>query len=158
MLNFFKKTLRIVAPITGRTVALSQVPDPVFSEKMAGDGVAIISTGSTVVSPCDGTITLLFDSNHAFAVTTEQGIEVLVHVGLDTVTLKGKGFRALHETGDKISVGAPILELDREFIESQELDLITPVLIINHMSLSKLTPMLGIEVTAGETPILEYKL
>lgn len=158
MFNFFKKTLRLVAPISGKTIDLTQVPDPVFSEKMSGDGVAIATTGNKVVAPCDGTITLLFESNHAFAITTNDGIEILVHVGLDTVTLAGKGFTALKSTGDNVTVGTPILEIDRDFIESKNLSLITPVLIINHISLNKLSPLIGKTVLAGQDVIIEYKL
>lgn len=158
MFNFFKKTLRLIAPISGKTVDLTEVPDPVFSEKMTGDGVAIIPTGDTIVSPCDGTITLLFDSNHAFAITTNDGIEILVHVGLDTVTLGGKGFTSLQPAGTKVTTGTPILKIDREFIESNNLSLMTPVLIINHTNLSKLSPIVNKDVIAGQDIIVEYKL
>ena len=95
MFNFFKKPLTIIAPISGKTINLSDVPNPVFAEKMAGDGIAIDSTGDIIVAPCDGTISLIMDSGHAFAITTSSGIELLVHVGLETVSLNGEGFEVL---------------------------------------------------------------
>jgi len=98
---------------------------------MAGDGIAIDSTGDTVVAPCDGTISLIMDSGHAFAITTNSGIELLVHVGLETVVLNGEGFELLQSVNSKVTAGTPILKLDRPLIESKGISLITPVLIIN---------------------------
>ena len=137
MFNLFKKTLTIVAPISGKTIDLSEVPDPVFAGKMVGDGIAIDSTGDTVVAPCDGTISLIMDSKHAFAITTSSGIELLVHVGLETVALNGEGFEVLQSVNTKVTAGTPILKLDRPFIESKGVSLITPVLIVNHDKLER---------------------
>ena len=80
-------TFRIIAPISGKTIALSTVPDPVFSEKLTGDGLAILANSDEVLAPCDGIITLFFDTKHAFAITTPDGVQILVHIGLDTVIL-----------------------------------------------------------------------
>ena len=92
MFGLFKKELKLIAPATGKTIDLSQVPDQVFAEKMAGDGVAIEVTGDTIVAPADGELSLVFKTNHAFAMTLSNGIELLVHVGIDTVSLEGEGF------------------------------------------------------------------
>jgi PTS system glucose-specific IIA component len=158
MFNFFKKSLIIIAPISGNTMDLSEVPDPVFAQKMAGDGVAINSTGDTVVAPCDGTISLIMDSGHAFAITTSNGIELLVHVGLETVTLNGEGFEVLQSVNTKVTAGTPILKLDRAFIESKGISLITPVLIANPDKLKELTPIINKEVSYGEDVVMECKL
>lgn len=158
MFDFLKKALNIVAPISGKTINISEVPDPVFSEKMAGDGIAIRSTGNIVVAPCSGTISLLMDSKHAFAITTNDGIEILVHVGLETVKLQGKGFDVLVDVGAKVTAGTPILKLDREYIESKGFSLITPVLIVNHDKLKLLKPIVSKTVAAGKDTVLEYKL
>jgi PTS system D-glucosamine-specific IIA component/PTS system glucose-specific IIA component len=158
MFNLFKKTLTIIAPISGKAINLSEVPDPVFAGKMVGDGIAIDSTGDTVVAPCDGTISLIMDSKHAFAIITSSGIELLVHVGLETVALNGKGFEVLQSVNTKVTAGTPILKLDRPFIESKGVRLITPVLIVNHDKLKELTPIVNAEVSCGKDVVIEYKL
>jgi len=158
MFNFFKKPLIIIAPISGRTIDLSEVPDPVFAEKMAGDGIAINSTGDTVVAPCDGTISLIMDSGHAFAITTNNGIELLVHVGLETVSLNGEGFEILQSVNTKVTAGTPILKLNRSFIESKGISLITPVLVANTDKLKELNPILDKEVCYGKDIVMECKI
>ena len=158
MFNFFKKSLDIIAPISGQTIDLSEVPDPVFAGKMAGDGVAINSTGDTVVAPCDGTISLIMNTGHAFAITTSNGIELLVHVGLETVTLNGEGFEILQSVNTKVTAGTPILKLDRAFIESKGISLITPVLVANPDKLKELTPIVNKDVSYGEDIIMKCKL
>lgn len=158
MFNFFKKSLTMVAPISGKTIDLSEVPDPVFAQKMAGDGVAINSTGNTVVAPCDGTISLIMDSGHAFAITTSNGIELLVHVGLETVTLNGEGFEVLQSVNTKVTAGTPILKLNRSLIESKGISLITPVLVANPDKLKELNPIINSEVSCGKDVVMECKL
>ena len=158
MFNFFKKSLTIIAPISGKTIDLSEVPDPVFAQKMAGEGVAINSTGDTVVAPCDGTISLIMDSGHAFAITTNNGLELLVHVGLETVTLNGEGFEILQKVNTKVTAGTPILKVNRSFIESKGISLITPVLITNPKKIKKLDPIINTEVSCGKDIVIECKL
>lgn len=157
MFGFLKKELKLIAPIDGKTIDLSAVPDPVFAEKMAGDGIAIDSTGDTIVAPCDGTLTLIFKTNHAFAITLDNGIELLVHIGLDTVSLDGQGFERLATEGQKVKAGTPIVKLDREFIEGKGISLITPILITNVDSVKSISPIVGVTAVAGETDILTYK-
>ena len=108
---------------------------------MAGDGFAINYTGSTVVAPCDGTLTLIFKTNHAFSITTDNGVELLIHIGLDTVTLNGEGFERLIEEGQKVKAGTPIIKLNRELIESKGISLVTPVLITNVDSVKSISPL-----------------
>ena len=158
MFSFKKKSLNLIAPLSGKTVDLSLVPDPVFAEKMVGDGIAIQSTGDTVVAPCDGTLTLIMDTKHAFAITTDKGAEILVHVGLETVSLKGEGFTALIEAGKPVKAGTPILKLDLEFLASKNINMITPVLISNMNIIKSMTPLTDIDVTLGKDEIITYTI
>ncbi len=151
------QALQLVAPISGQTIELENVPDPVFSEKLTGDGLAIIADGDTVLAPCDGEITLFFDTKHAFAITTPDGIQVLVHVGLDTIIMNGDGLTALKETGEKVTAGTPILKLDRPLLDKHNINMICPVLIVNYEKVKQLQPRLAGEcVIAGEDTVLKY--
>lgn len=148
--------LNLVAPVSGKTLPLSEVPDPVFAQKMAGDGLAIIPEDDLIVAPVDGELILIFSTKHAFAMKTDDGIEVLVHIGLDTVTLNGEGFEQLIEAGKRVKAGTPIIKINREFIKSKDLSLISPVLITNSDNLKSITPLENIETIAGKTIILQY--
>lgn len=157
MFGFLKKELKLIAPIDGNTIALSNVPDPVFSQKMAGDGTAIDSTGDIVVAPCDGELTLIFKTNHAFAMSLDNGIELLVHIGIDTVSLNGEGFERLIEPGQTVKAGTPIIKINRQIIKKKNLSLITPVLITNPDSVKSIKPIINERVTAGNDIIIIYK-
>ena len=157
IMNTASSTFHIIAPISGKTIELSQVPDPVFSEKLTGDGLAILAVGDEVLAPCDGTITLFFDTKHAFAITTPDGVQVLVHVGLDTVILNGEGITALHHSGDHVKAGTPILKLDLPLLQKKKINLISPVLVVNYEKVSSLHPHKpGEDVLAGEDTVLEF--
>lgn len=147
---------KLLAAVSGKVLPLSEVPDPVFAQKMAGDGVAINPTGDVVVAPADGELSLVFNTKHAFAMTLDNGAELLVHIGVDTVSLEGQGFEQLAEAGTKVKAGTPIIKIDREFIKSKGLSLMTPVLITNPDSF-ELKAIENIDVVAGETTIVEYK-
>ncbi|HBW13400.1 MAG TPA: PTS glucose transporter subunit IIA [Proteiniclasticum sp.] len=157
MFGLFKKEGALVAPISGKTVDITTVPDAVFAEKMAGDGLAIDPTGDTVVAPADGELTMLFGTKHAFGMTLDKGVQILVHIGLDTVSLNGEGFTALKNQGDMVKKGEPIVKIDRELIQSKGLSLITPVIFTDMDVLKSFEAQLGIDVTAGETTVLTYK-
>ena len=157
MFGFLKKELKLIAPIDGNTIALSNVPDPVFSQKMAGDGAAIDSTGDIVVAPCDGELTLIFKTNHAFAMSLDNGIELLIHIGIDTISLNGEGFERLIEPRQTVKAGTPIIKINRQIIEKKNLSLITPVLITNPDSVKSIKPIINKRVTAGNDIIIIYK-
>lgn len=123
---------------------------------MAGDGIAIDTTGDTIVAPADGELTLVFKTKHAFALTLENGVELLVHIGIETVGLEGEGFEQLVEQGAKVKAGTPIIKIDRELIKSKGLSLITPILITNPDILGTITPVENIDTIAGETTVIEY--
>ena len=130
MFGLFKAKKQIViSPADGDVVELSEVPDEVFSEKMAGDGIAIFPRSNTFVAPVSGIITKIFSTNHAFSIKTKSGLEVLVHIGLDTVALNGDGFKRLAKEGDTVSAGKPIVSADLDFIVSQGKEIITPIVL-----------------------------
>ena len=132
MFGIFKaKKQMVLSPADGDVVELSEVPDEVFSQKMAGEGIAIIPRSDTFVAPVTGTITKIFSTNHAFSIKTKTGLEVMVHIGLDTVALNGEGFKRLAQEGDKVSVGQPIISADLAFITSEGKEIITPI-VVNH--------------------------
>lgn len=151
-------TLQIIAPVSGKTQKLSEVPDPVFAEKLTGDGLAILAESDDILAPCDGEITLFFDTKHAFAITTDSGIQVLVHVGLDSILLNGEGLTALHKIGDRVTAGTKIITIDRQLIESKKINMISPVLIVNYDNVKALHPLTGKKVAAGQDPVIEYSL
>lgn len=124
-------SLIITSPLRGWASALDQVPDPVFAQRMMGDGVAIEPLGDTVVAPCDGEVTTLHDSGHAVALRSPEGAELLIHIGLDTVTLKGKGFEPLVKAGDRVARGDPLIRFDMDAVALAAPSLITPVIVTN---------------------------
>lgn len=121
----------VYAPLNGLVVPLSEVNDPIFSEGMMGKGVAIQPESYEIKAPIDGTISMVAVSKHAIGITSSNGVELLVHVGLDTVKLNGKGFYLLVSENEKVKVGQPILKFDASYIKEQGYDIITPVLITN---------------------------
>ena len=141
MFGFFKaKKLTIVSPADGDVVRLEEVPDQVFSEKMAGDGIAITPRSNTFVAPIAGVVSKIFSTNHAYAIRATNGLEVLVHIGLDTVALKGKGFKRLVEEGKEVSIGQPIISADLEFIKEAGKDIITPIVLNYEKAMNIETP------------------
>ena len=139
MFGFLKRKAREVkAPIDGQLIAIEEVDDEVFSQKMAGDGVAILPVGNVFVAPIDGVITKIFSTNHAFSVKSKQDLEVLVHIGLETVALQGKGFERLANEGDEVKAGDPIIKADLEYIKANAKDIITPILITDESKYSEI--------------------
>lgn len=121
----------VYAPLNGLIVPLSEVGDPIFSEGMMGKGLAIQPENYEIKAPIDGTISMEAVSKHAIGITSSDGIELLIHVGLDTVKLNGKGFYLLVSENEKVKIGQPILKFDASYIKEQGYDIITPVLITN---------------------------
>lgn len=138
MFGFFKKQKnkdlhsKIFAPIDGDLMPLEKVNDPVFSEKMLGDGVAIKPRGSTVVSPCDGEITMIYPTLHAFGVTTNDGVEILIHIGIDTVKLNAKGFSKYVDVGERVKIGAKIISFDDNYLLEDKIDFTTMMVFPNN--------------------------
>ncbi len=120
------------APIKGKIVPIESVNDDTFSQKILGDGAAIIPETGLVVSPADATVVSVFGTKHAINLLTDKGAEVLIHVGIDTVKLNGKHFKALVKDGDKVQAGDPLLEFDTDKIRQEGFDLTTSLVIANH--------------------------
>lgn len=135
MFKFFKKNHKnnchFIAPMTGEIIAIQDVPDRVFSEKMMGDGFAVNPTAGLVCSPCDGTILQIFPTSHALVLKSVHGLEIIIHIGLDTVKLKGEGFKRHVETGQQVKAGDLLLEIDMDFIKNNAKSLISPIVITN---------------------------
>lgn len=133
MVNLFKnqKEIQVYAPVNGKICDISKVKDPMFAEKMLGDGCAILAEDGLIGSPCDGVVTMIANTSHAFGITTKQGIELLVHVGLDTVNLQGKGFQCLAKVKQKVKANDPILKVDMSYMKEQGMDMTIPIIVIN---------------------------
>ena len=119
--------VQILAPLDGTVVDLEKVPDEVFAQKMAGDGVAIDPSGQVAVAPVAGDLVKLFPGGHAFGIITSEGVELIVHIGLDTVELKGQGFQNIATEGQQVKAGTPIVRFDRPAIERLGKAMISPV-------------------------------
>ncbi|MDD5969274.1 MAG: PTS transporter subunit IIBC [Anaerostipes sp.] len=123
------KERKILAPVKGKVIPLEQVPDEVFAQKVLGDGVGIIPEEGKIYSPVDGKITTITDTLHAYGFETEDGIQMIVHFGLETVSLKGKGFTSKVKVGQKVKAGDLIAEVDLEYLKEQNVETITPVIV-----------------------------
>ena len=143
----------ILAPLTGKAVPLSEVPDPVFSDKVLGDGVAIIPADGKIVSPVDGEISTVAETGHAYGFTSEGGQEILVHVGLETVSLNGECFKVYGKAGDKVKKGDLVAEVDLGYLKEKEINPITPVLLCSDTEGKELQYGEG-EVEAGKSAVL----
>ncbi len=152
-----KTVAALVSPVTGEVVAIEQVPDEAFASKAVGDGVAVKPTDKTVVSPAAGTIVKIFNTNHAFCLETENGAEIVVHMGIDTVALNGQGFTRLVEEGAEVVAGQPILEMDLDFLNANARSMISPVVCSNIDDFSGLVIQAKGQVVAGQTPLYEIK-
>ncbi|RII32268.1 PTS beta-glucoside transporter subunit EIIBCA [Clostridium chromiireducens] len=129
----------VYSPIEGKVVSLSEVNDPMFSEKMMGEGIAIIPKEGRVVSPVNGIVSAVFDTKHAIGITSNEGAEILIHIGLDTVKLGGKFFGANVKVGDKIEIGDLLVEFNVEEIKNAGYDVITPVIITNTLKYGEIS-------------------
>lgn len=119
------------SPLTGELIPLEKVSDPVFSQKMMGDGVAIIPEEGVLVSPVEGEIIQVFPTKHAIGIKSIAGLEILLHVGLNTVELDGKGFEILVKKGSFVKKGDSLLNFDIPFLKSENKDIVTPLIITN---------------------------
>ena len=157
MLNFFKKnkSYKLEATVSGNSINIEKVNDSMFSKKLMGDGIAIIPDNGIVVAPCDGKITVLPESRHAFGILSDDGVEVLVHIGVDTVDLKGQGFENKVSQGSIVKQGDPIITFERETLISQGIDCTTMVIILNQSEFSDIKCMTGGAVVAGQNTVIE---
>lgn len=159
MLSIFKKkkeALALLAPVTGTTVALEHIADPVFSTKVMGDGIAFRFDGDTICAPCSGKITMIAETAHAFGMELENGAEILIHIGLDTVNLNGQGFTVLAAAGKKVQAGTPVIRIDRDFMAAHQIDLTTPMVVTEPNGCTLQIAEAPQAVTAAQTQVITF--
>jgi PTS system beta-glucosides-specific IIC component len=143
----------VASPLKGKIIPLTEVKDAAFSSEAMGKGIAIEPTEGKAVSPVDGVVTTLFRTKHAIGITSDEGVEVLIHIGMDTVKLEGQYFTAHVNQGDKVKAGDVLVEFDIEKIKEAGFEVTTPVIITNTPDFSEITPTLEQTVEQKE-PIL----
>lgn len=163
MLRIFKKkeekicSPELLAVIDGTLLPMEKVKDPVFAQKMMGDGFAIDTKGTMMYAPHDATVTMLFPSNHAFGLTLSDGLEVLVHIGIDTVNEKGKGFTNYMKLNQKVAAGDLLMKVDCEYLRSRGYDMTTMIIFSNPETYTSFTCHYGDEVIGGKDVAAIYE-
>ena len=140
----------VKSPLSGKTIPLSKVKDKVFSSGVLGDGIAIEPYTGIAYAPADGKVTTFFPTGHAIGITTKDGIELLIHIGVDTVRLNGKFFKPLVKQGDQLQTGQPMLEFDIEGIKREGYETITSVIVTNQDLWKKMGATATQETAAGD--------
>ena len=151
------KREEILAPVEGMAVSLNEVNDPAFNQELLGKGIAVIPTKGRIVAPVDGVLTVMFETKHAVSITADNGAEVMIHVGLDTVKLNGEGYRSFKKQGETVKAGELLLEFDLDEIRQKGYDLITPVIILNTADYPDMECHVGKKVKELE-PIIELQV
>ncbi len=159
MFNFFKntKTIDLYAPIEGSIKCIEAVPDTLFAEKMVGDGIAVEPEKGSITAPCDGKVVQISSTNHAVGMVTDSGVEILIHVGIDTVELKGEGFKRIAEVDTFVKKGDPLLEVDLEKVAALGKPIITPFIITNREEV-EITYRAEGRALLGETVVMKVKV
>ena len=150
---FGKKTDNFYAPMAGKAVPISEVPDPTFAEGLLGNGIAIEPSEGKVYAPCDATVDMMFTTGHAVSLVADCGAEVLIHVGLETVSLEGKPFKVYAASGDKVKKGQLLMEVDLDAVKAAGLPIITPMVICNTDEYPTFKTMVGKDVTNDDVVI-----
>ncbi len=135
-----RNTMTLLSPLRGTVIPLSEVRDPTFAQEILGKGCAIIPSSGILSSPANGVVDSIPETKHAIMMTADEGAEILMHIGIDTVELKGKHFRAFVSAGDKVNAGDPLLEFDIEAIKKEGYDLSTPIIITNSDDFTDILP------------------
>ncbi|GAE00712.1 PTS system glucose family Etransporter subunit IIA [Clostridium botulinum B str. Osaka05] len=160
MFSLFKKkekNLKLKAYLSGKMISINKVPDEVFSSKIMGDGLAIIPTTSIVKSPADGEITVVMEeSKHAVGIKFENGVEALIHVGIDTVSMNGEGFKVFVKTGDSVKEGQDLIMFDEELIKNRGLSTYTMLVITNSSEYPNMVIETEKEVKEKESVIITF--
>ena len=152
------KEIEIYAPLTGEYINIEDIPDPVFAQKMMGEGFGINPTEGEVVSPIEGKVDNVFPTKHAIGLKADNGLEILVHIGLDTVQLDGQGFEILVSSGDTVQVGDPLLKFDLEYIRNNAKDVISPIIITNSDQTESIHGNDVKAVIKGETKVVDVTM
>ncbi len=149
--------ITLASPIKGQSLPLSKVSDPTFGEEILGKGVAIQPEGNKIVSPCDGVVDLMFDTGHAVNLKSSDGVEILIHVGLDTVALKGEGFKTFKKTDEPVKKGDLLIEFDKDFLLKKGYDIIVPMIICNTDEYKLVKALTDKSVEAGDDVLVITK-
>ncbi|NLJ32099.1 MAG: PTS glucose transporter subunit IIA [Clostridiales bacterium] len=150
------KTEKILAPQSGKAVSITEVPDPVFSGKVIGDGVGIQPNSGEVFAPVSGTVVQVAHTLHAIGLESDDGVEVLVHLGIDTVKLKGEGFTCHVKEGQHVNAGDKLMDMDLDLIADRGFSTVSPCIITNLDSVKDLQIFPG-DAVAGETAVITYR-
>lgn len=154
--KFAGEKMTIMAPIDGTVIPLEQIPDETFATAILGPGCGIEPTGDTVYAPFDGTITQVASTLHAIGITSDDGIELLIHIGMDTIALRGSGFTPLVREGQAVKAGTPLLNVDLDAIRAAGLSTESAVIVTNADDLPKLHIIAGGIVSTG-TPLFKFE-
>ena len=150
---FGKKTDDFYAPMAGKAVPITEVPDPTFAEGMLGNGIAIEPAEGKVYAPCDATVDMMFTTGHAVSLVGDNGAEILIHVGLETVSLEGKPFTVHAANGDKVKKGQLLIEVDLDAVKAAGLPTITPMVVCNTDEYPTFDTFVGKDVTNEDVVI-----
>lgn len=150
---FGKPMDELCAPVAGNAVPVSQVPDPTFSQELLGKGIAIEPSEGRILAPCDATVDMMFETGHAVSLIADFGAEILIHVGLETVSLKGEHFTIHAANGDKVKKGDLLIEFDLEAIKAAGFNTITPILVCNSGDYTTFRTNVGKAVTNDDVVI-----
>ena len=150
---FGKKTDDFYAPMAGKAVPITEVPDPTFAEGMLGNGIAIEPAEGKVYAPCDATVDMMFTTGHAVSLVADNGAEILIHVGLETVSLEGKPFTVHAANGDKVKKGQLLIEVDLDAVKAAGLPTITPMVVCNTDEYPTFNTFVGKDVTNDDVVI-----
>lgn len=154
MFGFLKKKEVFLCPVDGEILPISEVNDPVFSQEMMGPGFAVAPTSSVVVAPMDGDVVTVFPTSHAFGIKSKNGIEMIIHIGIDTVELNGKGFKPLVKQGDVVKAGDSLVEVDFDVLKNEGKDPTCMIIFPNKEKFSIVRP--HSHVTTGQDNIIEF--
>ena len=157
-MGFFKKLFgkaldELCAPVAGNAVPVNQVPDPTFAEELLGKGIAIIPTEGKVYAPCNASVDMMFETGHAVSLVADNGAEILIHVGLETVSLKGEHFTVHVANGDKVKKGDLLIEFDLEAIKAAGFNTITPMVVCNSDAYATFNTHVGKAVTNADVVV-----
>ena len=159
MFEIFKKRSgkELAAVTDGKCIPLEQVNDPAFAGKTMGDGIAIIPEKNVIVAPCDGVLTMVATTRHAFGMTREDGLEIMVHIGIDTVALQGEGFTVHAEAGASLKKGEPVISYDEQMMKERGIDMSTMLILLNQEDYEVVEMQQDAHVQSGTDAVIKYR-